>query len=100
LWEQVGVKVAPALVGDAAATTAFLQHLAAPRELADTLLAAASPTQLGGANPETAQACLAALRAAATAKVWRAWVKRWHDDPALAAIVAEAKPWWQLWKRG
>jgi hypothetical protein len=100
LWERAGVKMIPALVGDAAATTAFLQHLAAPRQLADKLLTAASPSQFGGTNPETAQACLAALRAAATAKVWRAWVKRWHDDPALAAIVAEAKPWWQRWKHG
>ncbi len=100
LWERAGVTVAPALVGDAQATTAFLQHLSAPRQLADTLLASASPSRLGGANPETAQACLTALRAAATAKVWREWVKQWHDDPALADFAAEPKSWWQVWKRG
>ena len=99
LWERAGVKVAPALIGNAQATMAFLQHLSAPRQLADTLLASASPSQLGGANPEAAQACLTALRAAATAKVWREWVKQWHDDPALAELAAEPKSWWQVWKR-
>jgi hypothetical protein len=102
LWERAGLKVAPVLLGKAMAMTAFLQHLSAPRQLADKLLASGSPTELCGveAAPEIVQACLSALRAAATAKVWREWLKRWHDDSALAEIVSAPKPWWQLWKRG
>ena len=101
LWERAGVKVAPALVGDAPATMAFLQHISAPRQLADTLLATAAPAHLCGANaaPAVTQACLFALRTAATGKVWREWIKRWKDDPAVAEFASEPKSWWQRWSR-
>lgn len=99
LWERAGVKVASALVGDAPTMMAFLQNISAPRQLADAVLAAGSPAELCGLNvaPEAVQACLSALRTAASAKVWRAWVKQWRDDPALAGFASDTQPWWKRW---
>lgn len=100
LWERAGVKVARALVGDAALTADFLRQLPARRELADALLAAGSPTELCGAaaTAEAVKGCLAELRSAATGRVWRAWVKRWQGDAALASFTPEPASWWQRWR--
>jgi hypothetical protein len=78
-------------------------HLVLSRDdlLADALLDAAAPSELCGTNAsaEDVNDCLSALRSAATGKVWRAWVKRWSDDPALASLAQDAQPWWRRWKR-
>jgi hypothetical protein len=44
-------------------------------------------------------ACLSALRSAATGKVWRAWLNQWKEDPVSASFTPKARPWWQWWKR-
>jgi hypothetical protein len=101
LWERAGAAVARALVGEARLALGFLRQLPSPRALADTLLDAAAPSELCGTNAsaEDVNDCLSALRSAATGKVWRAWVKRWSNDPALASLAQETQSWWQRWKR-
>jgi hypothetical protein len=101
LWERAGTAVARALVGEARLALEFLRQAPSPRALADALLDAAAPSELCGtkASAEDVNDCLSALRSAATGKVWRAWVKRWSDDPALASLAQETQPWWQRWKR-
>ena len=101
LWERAGTAVARALVGEARLALEFLHQLSSPRALADALLDAAAPSELCGTNAsaEDVNDCLSALRSAATGKVWRAWVKRWSDDPALASLAPETQSWWQRWKR-
>jgi len=100
LWERAGTPVARALVGEARLALEFLRHLPLPRSLADALLDAAAPSELLGTNAsaEDVNDCLPALRSAATGKVWRAWVKRWSGDPALASFTQDAQPWWRRWK--
>ncbi|MGH9841372.1 MAG: hypothetical protein ACREEM_21670 [Blastocatellia bacterium] len=101
LWERAGAAVARALVGEARLALEFLRQLPSPQSLADALLDAAAPSELCGTNAsaEDVNDCLSALRSAATGKVWRAWVKRWSDDPALASLTRDAQPWWRRWKR-
>jgi hypothetical protein len=75
--------------------------LPSPRALADALLDdKITPSKLCGADasPEAVNDCLSALRSAATGKAWRAWVKQWSNDPALASLKKDAQPWWQRWK--
>ncbi len=101
LWERAGTASARALVGEARLALEFLRQLPSPQSLADALLDAAAPSELCGTNAsaEDVNDCLSALRSAATGKVWRAWVKRWSDDPALAPFTQNSQPWWQRWKR-
>ncbi len=101
LWERAGTAVARALLGETRVALEFLRQLPSPRELADALLTAASPSKLCGSNtaPDAAQDCLSALRSAATGKVWREWVKQWRDDPALALFAPVAQPWWRRWRQ-
>jgi hypothetical protein len=96
LWERAGVKVAQVLWGNPSQVYAFLPLLPSPRPLADALLAA-SPSELCGeeTTPEVVIACLAALRSAATPKVWQTWVKRWEQEPWLIPFRRDAQPWWQ-----
>ncbi|MCI0392833.1 MAG: hypothetical protein MOB07_29225 [Acidobacteria bacterium] len=100
LWERAGMVLAGALVGEARLALEFLRQLPAPRELADALLTAASPSKLCGSNtaPDAAQDCLPALRSTATRKVWREWVNQWRDDPVLAPFASDARPWWRRWR--
>jgi hypothetical protein len=101
LWERAGKNVVRALVGEGQLIVEFVRHSPSPRPLADALLEAASPSELCGAEAATeeAQACLSTLRSAATGKVWRAWVKRWERDSALAPLAHDAPPWWKRWGR-
>jgi GTPase-associated protein 1 len=101
LWERAGEKVVQALLGDVGLTVEFLRKLSSSRPLADALLAAASPAKLCGPNAtsDAAQACLAALRSAASGKAWREWVKKWSDDLALGSFATDTQAWWQRWKR-
>ncbi len=101
LWERAGTALARALVGEARLALEFLRQLPSPQSLADALLDAAAPSELCGTNAsaEDVNDCLSVLRSAATGKVWRAWVKRWSDDPALASLAQEPQSWWQRWKR-
>lgn len=101
LWERAGVKLARALVGNAALTADLLRQLPARRQLADMLLAVGAPTELCGAaaTPEVVKGCLSELHSAARGKVWREWVKRWSEDAALASFAQDKRPWWQLWGR-
>jgi hypothetical protein len=101
LWERTGTALARALVGEARLAAEFLRQLQSPRAMADALLDAAAPSELTGTNAsaEDVNDCLSALRSAATGKVWRAWMKRWSDDPALASLAQDAQPWWRRWKR-
>src|SRR6266542_406430 len=87
--------------GDVRLTVEFLRKLSSSRPLADALLAAASPAKLCGPNAtsDAAQACLAALRSAASGKAWREWVKKWRDDLALGSFATDTQTWWQRWKR-
>jgi hypothetical protein len=101
LRERTGAALARALVGEARLALEFLRQLSSPRALADALLEAAAPSELCGtkASAEDVNDCLSALRSAATGKVWRAWVKRWSDDPALASLAQETQSWRLRWKR-
>ncbi len=101
LWERAGTAVARALVGEVRLALEFLRQSPSPRALADGLLEAAAPSELCGTNAsaEDVNDCLSALRSAATGKVWRAWVKRWSDDPALASLTQDTQPWWRRWKQ-
>ncbi|MFN7946260.1 MAG: hypothetical protein U0Z53_12990 [Blastocatellia bacterium] len=100
LWERAGGSFAAALKGHPRTVKLLLDRLSAPRELADAILAAISPSELcGQAAPETAAECLSALRSAATGKMWSEWVNRWKDDSALSALPHKGASWWQKWKR-
>ncbi len=96
LWERAGSNFAAALKGHPRTVKLLLEHLPEPRELADAILAAATPAELcGQAAPETAAECLSALSAAATGKTWREWSNRWKADAALAALPPKRTSWWQ-----
>lgn len=99
LWERAGPEVARVLIGDARLVVGFLRRLSSPSSLADSLLAAAAPSELCGVNltPDMAHACLSTLRSAATRKGWRKWVQRWKDDPILISFLPRVRPWWQFW---
>ncbi|HWQ33068.1 MAG TPA: hypothetical protein VNQ79_09450 [Blastocatellia bacterium] len=100
LRERAGGSFAATLKGRPRTVKLLLNQLSAPRELADAILAAASPDELcGQAVPETAAECLSALRAAATGKVWSEWVNRWKADSALSALPHKGASWWQKWRR-
>jgi len=101
LWERSGTAVARALIGDGRLVAEFLGHLPSPQSLAGALLNVAAPSEMCGANTlaEDVNACLSALRSAATRKAWRAWVKRWNGDPMLEPITQNQRQWWKrLWQ--
>lgn len=90
LWEQVGLRLPAALVGQADRIGAYLSAIPDRRPFAEGLLAAASPSQLP---------CLDDLRSVASPSAWRAWVKRWASDPAVGPYARDALPWWRRGRR-
>ena len=101
LWERAGPEVARVLIGDARLMVGFLRRLSSPSPLADSLMAAAAPSELCGVNiaSDVAHVCLSTLRSAATRKGWRKWAQRWKDDPILISFLPTVRPWWQFWVR-
>jgi hypothetical protein len=96
LWEQVGPVLARALVGQPERITEYLAGLPDGRKLAESLMAAAAPSPLCGGTPK---ACLQAVRGAASPRAWRAWLRQWAADPALASLARDVRPWWRRWRR-
>jgi hypothetical protein len=100
LWERAETSLARVLVGSPQSVIEFLNHVPLRGALADALLLAASPSVLCGtdASSDTTDACLSALRSAASARAWRSWLRQWKDDPLLTTFLQKKRPWWQRWR--
>lgn len=98
VWSLEGARVSPALQGDPDLIAAFFEvdePLPIAEEAACKLLAFSPASLCGSSQPGACHEALSALRAAASPRDWKGWLKKHRSEPLVQPFLGDIEPLWE-----